>query len=198
MREVAMADNVQRRPSPQGAPREPATAKASSPAPIISQISVDEAQRLTERIMIQAQSAWRQMSKHTDMLDEAKAALVHKAVGYTSWAAYLKDILGDQHWHLDRDYRRDLVMATAKINIAKLVEHVDHFQRRVMEDAINEASAIYWSKRAETFEAARPRPGDFTGRASHVDLAARDRELSEVATACRNRAQLAPISGAAA
>jgi hypothetical protein len=86
------------------------------------------------------------------------------------------------------------VVGSVKLNTAKLVEHVAHFQRRVLEDAINEASAVYWSKRADTFELARPRPGDFTGHATPEAIAARDRGLSEVATACRNCAQVAPIS----
>lgn len=61
------------------------------------------------------------------------------------------------------------------VSVARLVEHVEHFQRRVLQDALNEACAGYWRRRAEQFEL--------------VGTAACD----EVARACRNRALLAEI-----
>lgn len=45
----------------------------------------------------------------------------------------------------------------------RLVEHVDHFQRRVIADALLDASATRWLQRADEFEAARPRLGDYHG-----------------------------------
>lgn len=79
-------------------------------------------------------------------------------------------------------------------------EYLDHFRARVLQDAFAEATADYWLRRAEAYEAARPRltdhpggPVDFiTGRplappnpASRVE---RWRHASERAAACRARA----------
>jgi len=71
---------------------------------------------------------------------------------------------------------------------ADLIEHIDHFQRRVIQDALADATATYWERRAATFEWARPRAGDYTGRATRADLARRDRSLQEAADACQARA----------
>lgn len=69
--------------------------------------------------------------------------------------------------------------------------HVEHFRARVLQDALNEATASYWLRRAEAFEAARPRIGDFHGQATPEHLRAKWDELTEIATACRNRAAVA-------
>jgi hypothetical protein len=67
-------------------------------------------------------------------------------------------------------------------------DYFAHFRARVLQDALNEALAIQWERRARTYLAARPRPGDFHGRKSREDLSAKWRELTEVAEACRARA----------
>ncbi len=69
-----------------------------------------------------------------------------------------------------------------------LVEHVEHFQRRLIADALAEATSAYWLKRADDFEWARPSLADFPGDATLDQRRMRWRELTEVATACRNRA----------
>jgi len=69
-----------------------------------------------------------------------------------------------------------------------LVEHVEHFQRRLIADALAEATSSYWLKRADHFEWARPSLTDFPGDATLDQRRAKWRELTEVATACRNRA----------
>lgn len=74
---------------------------------------------------------------------------------------------------------------------ASLREHVENFRRRVLQDALLEAEAAYWLRRAEAFEAARPRPGEYVGQATPLELAARDDRLVTTALACRRRAQLA-------
>ncbi len=61
-------------------------------------------------------------------------------------------------------------------------------QARVVLDALHEATAAYWRRRAATFDAARPRSNDFTGRASPSDLAAGDARCHTIADACRQRA----------
>lgn len=80
-------------------------------------------------------------------------------------------------------------------DLAPIVDFVDHFQRRVLVDALNEATAVYWRKRAETFEAARPRPGEFRGRATPDETRQRDQRLAQLAANCRLCAELALTEG---
>ncbi len=72
------------------------------------------------------------------------------------------------------------------------VDYVEHFRERVLQDALSEATTAYWERRAEAFAAARPRFGDFRGRATLGDLMARDRRLAATTEACRRRAAVAP------
>ncbi len=81
------------------------------------------------------------------------------------------------------------------MNAANLVHHVENFQRRVVQDAVAEAVAATWRRRADAFEDARPRAEDFHGRASRTDLRERDARLAAVATACRRRATVALSAG---
>jgi len=69
----------------------------------------------------------------------------------------------------------------------------DHVARRVIADALLEATSSWWTARALDFERARSRPGDYLGGASAADIAAADARLSSTAAACRARAQLAPL-----
>jgi tellurite resistance protein len=62
--------------------------------------------------------------------------------------------------------------------------------RRVIQDALAEASASYWTARAAQFEAARPRRGDYRGTATREQLVERDERCQAIAAACRARAQL--------
>ncbi len=71
-----------------------------------------------------------------------------------------------------------------------LVEHVEHFQRRLIADALAEATSAYWLKRADDFEWARPSLADFPGDATLDQRRAKWRELTEVATACRAKARV--------
>lgn len=66
----------------------------------------------------------------------------------------------------------------------------DHFRARVLQDCLTEATASYWRRRAVAFEAARPRPGDFNGRVTPDELAARDERCRLAAELCRHRAGL--------
>lgn len=81
--------------------------------------------------------------------------------------------------------------ATQPAELGQLADHVEHFRRRVLQDALNEATAAYWHRRAAAFDAARPRPGDFHGRATRAQLAAADTRLAAQAAACRRAAALA-------
>lgn len=78
-----------------------------------------------------------------------------------------------------------------------MVSYVEHFQMRVLQDALASAHAGQLIRRAEQFEAARPRPGDFHGRATRSDLSRRWRELTEIAEALRAKAAIvsdSPVS----
>lgn len=77
--------------------------------------------------------------------------------------------------------------------IAALVTHLDHFQRRVIQDAFSDAAASTWLRRARAFEAARPRPGDYPGKATPDDLRAADARCREAAEACRVKARNAVV-----
>lgn len=76
------------------------------------------------------------------------------------------------------------------MRLPDLTEHVDNFRRRVMADALQEATAAYWHRRAEAFDAALPRPGDYTGQASREEYEARRMRVAAIALACRERAAL--------
>ena len=72
-----------------------------------------------------------------------------------------------------------------------LRQTIDHFVLRLLQDCLAEETATYWRRRAETYEAAMPKPADFTGRATAEDLAAQAERLAQIAQACRNAATLA-------
>jgi hypothetical protein len=79
--------------------------------------------------------------------------------------------------------------------LAAVIEQIDHFQARVCREAILSAEAAHFVRRAETLEWARPRAGDWHGRATREDLRARYDRLTEEAQACRNRARVSVIGG---
>jgi len=62
------------------------------------------------------------------------------------------------------------------------------FERAVLRDGYLVAHKPYWLRRARVFEAARPRPGDFTGAATENELQERDERLRQMAAACRRQA----------
>lgn len=59
------------------------------------------------------------------------------------------------------------------MKITDLESFVEHFRKRVFQDALNEATSAYWLKRADQFAA--------VGNA----------RCDEIAQACRNRASVA-------
>jgi hypothetical protein len=77
--------------------------------------------------------------------------------------------------------------------IASLVGDLEHFRARVMADALSSATSAFWLHRARSFDAAAPRPGDFTGRATPADLEAARLRCAGVALACRSRASLSTV-----
>ena len=71
-----------------------------------------------------------------------------------------------------------------------LEAHVQHFRARVLQDALTEATAAYWERRAAMFEWARPRRGDFVGQATPAELADADARCAMIAENCRRHAKL--------
>lgn len=71
-----------------------------------------------------------------------------------------------------------------------IVNRVNHFQWRVIQDALSSATATFWRKRAEQLEAARPTPGDYFGRAISGEVAIRDQRLARQAQNCRDHATI--------
>ena len=54
--------------------------------------------------------------------------------------------------------------------------------------ALLEATAAYWLRRADTLDAARPAPTDWPGASTAFERCERDCRLTAAAEACRNRA----------
>ena len=93
-----------------------------------------------------------------------------------------------------------------------IADHVEHHRGRVLQDALAEATAHYWRRRAQTFRDATPgahvhtndrcpssacagrgkgtRHVDFTGRATAAELEAQRQRIAAVVLACAERAQL--------
>lgn len=62
------------------------------------------------------------------------------------------------------------------------------FEHDVLLDAWHYGNAVFWTRRARQLEAARPRRGDYPGRATPNETRTRWDRLTNAATACRNRA----------
>lgn len=67
---------------------------------------------------------------------------------------------------------------------------VPRFTVELLSDVLTDASAKQWRKRAADFRAARPRPGDFLGRATIEQQRDRWRRLNQLAAACEARAEM--------
>ena len=68
------------------------------------------------------------------------------------------------------------------------ISYLERFGRRVLQDALSEASAAYWRRRANDLRAARHRAGDFLPPGRLEAARTRWRELTEAARACENKA----------
>lgn len=64
------------------------------------------------------------------------------------------------------------------------------FRERFLADLLTQGMASYYGRRARVFEWAAPRPGDFRGRATNADLAARAARCRETAAAFRAKADV--------
>lgn len=79
--------------------------------------------------------------------------------------------------------------------LGQLESYLAHFQWRVLQDALAQATADHWDRRATDLEHARPRRGDYHGQATPRDRALKHRQLTDAATACRNKATLLRDTG---
>ena len=93
-------------------------------------------------------------------------------------------------------------LGTAKMSIAgdtsrvqEPTSYLEHFGRRVLQDALNEASATYWRRRAEALRAARHRVGDYLPPDRLEAARAKWRQLTEAAAACDNAARFIEMYG---
>lgn len=77
--------------------------------------------------------------------------------------------------------------------VVAVLEHIEHFRARVLQDALAEATSRHWRRRAEQLEWAMARPGDYTGQATQADRHARAVRLAAQAQACRARAAVALV-----
>lgn len=84
------------------------------------------------------------------------------------------------------------------MTVSQIVDHLDHFQHRVVQDAIAEATGTYWRRRADMFEWARPRPGDYLGHATRERVDQIDAGLVRARDACLARAEVSIIREAVA
>lgn len=70
------------------------------------------------------------------------------------------------------------------------IAFADQVRLRVLQDALAEGLAVTFERRAALLEWARPRAGDFVGRSTDAEIAARDARLRADAERCRRHAAL--------
>jgi hypothetical protein len=68
--------------------------------------------------------------------------------------------------------------------------YLEHFAARALTDAVNEATASHWRRRAQAFRDAAPRVGDYPGKATLTELAELGQRCLQTAKACERRADL--------
>jgi hypothetical protein len=72
-----------------------------------------------------------------------------------------------------------------------VADNLTQVQLRVVLESVQTAAGWWWDRRADEIEAARPAPGEFHGRATRAELSRRWCDLTELAQACRARAEMA-------
>ena len=73
-------------------------------------------------------------------------------------------------------------------------DRLARFNADVVLDALEHASSARWLRRAAQFEDARPKPTDYTGKATAAQLAAADARCAQAAQLCRHRAGIEAAS----
>jgi aminoglycoside phosphotransferase family enzyme len=72
----------------------------------------------------------------------------------------------------------------------RLTIDIDWFRARILQDALIEATADYWEQRAQAFEAAAPKLGEYHGSATRDELNEAWTRCHNTAATCRAHAQL--------
>lgn len=70
------------------------------------------------------------------------------------------------------------------------VDFAESLRRRAVQDAITSVLAEQWHRRADLWDWASPRPGDYTGRATAEQLAEDTQRCASAAFACRAHAAM--------
>lgn len=78
----------------------------------------------------------------------------------------------------------------AERGLDPLAEALEQHRVRFVQEILAAAVPSFWERRAEALEAARPRPGEFHGKATAAELRERDEALAEAAAACREHAEV--------
>jgi hypothetical protein len=81
----------------------------ATPVPADTALDDAAARRLTSEIRLVASSVHSGLDRLRILIDRAAAGNVHQVLGFTSWPAYLADVLGSKDLHLDTTERRELV-----------------------------------------------------------------------------------------
>lgn len=74
-----------------------------------------------------------------------------------------------------------------------LDDFIANFQRRSLQDALCDATADWWHRRAAEWDAVPARPGDYVGQSTPEQRKQRRREAADRAALCRYRAGLALV-----
>lgn len=75
----------------------------------VATMTEQEAQKLTERIRVTAVNYADARQKLQELVSEAKKGNAHIALGYSSWTAYLSEVLGEEPMRLARGERQEMV-----------------------------------------------------------------------------------------
>lgn len=81
------------------------------------------------------------------------------------------------------------------MSISVPADQVDHFRKRVIQDAMVEATASYWERRAGVFEGCLIQPGDYTGNLTTEQVNEANRRIESIIDACLNKARLVRLDG---
>ena len=83
------------------------------------------------------------------------------------------------------------VTRTEAPDVRELIEHLTHFQHRVLQDCLQESTASYWKRRAGDFRAALPRQDGWHGHEDLAGVRRRRERLLAIIAACEHAAEVA-------
>lgn len=102
---------------------------------------------------------------------------------------------------MNHDTRTQAQKELGGIPVDRLLDFLDMLNwsaLRLMQDALLDGDAHYWQRRAQQFEDARRKPGDYQPphlQVTEEERAQRDRDLAETAIACRAKAAFVELYG---